>query len=186
MDGRRVVDRHVLRAARRPRGAARRPAGRGDRRLRPLGGLALALLPVGIASVALGVAFGIAIGPPAGAIVALPTRVLSPEQRAGGFGVFYTGYYIIMAAGPALAGMPRERAGTAAAAVLFAAASMASIAPLLGLFWLLARPALTRGRSRRRRERRAAPHSLPAWQLRPAALPAGGPEPARGRATRSR
>ena len=52
-----------------------------------LGALALALLPLGVAPVALAICFAMALGPPAGAIVALPARVLSPEHRAGGLGV---------------------------------------------------------------------------------------------------
>jgi len=103
-----------------------------------LGGLALALLPTGTAPLALGVGFGIAVGVPAGAIMALPARVLSPEHRAGGLGVFLTCYYIIQAFGPALAGLLRERWSTAAA-TLFAAVLMASIAALDGLFYVLAR-----------------------------------------------
>ena len=38
----------------------------------------------------MGVVFGIAIGPPAGAIMSLPARVLALEHRAGGLGVFLT------------------------------------------------------------------------------------------------
>jgi predicted MFS family arabinose efflux permease len=103
-----------------------------------LAGMALALLSVGVAPLSLGVVFGLAIGPPAGAVMALPARVLSPEHRAGGLGAFLAIYYIVLAFGPALAGMLRERTG-AAAAVLFAAIVMAAIAPLLGLFRVLAK-----------------------------------------------
>lgn len=101
-----------------------------------LGGGALALLPAGVLPLATGVAFGIAIGPPAGAIMSLPARVLALEHRAGGLGVFLTCYYAILSAGPALAGMLRAHWGSAAA-VLFAAALLAAVAPLLWLFgWL--------------------------------------------------
>ena len=77
---------------------------------------------------------------PAGAVLALPARVLSPEHRAGGYGVFYAGYYLIMAVGPALAGVSRASTGTAAAAILLASVLMASLAPFMGLFWSLAQP----------------------------------------------
>ncbi len=72
-----------------------------------LGGGALALLPASVLPLAMRVVFGIAIGPPAGAIMSLPARVLAPEHRAGGLGVFLTCYYAILSAGPALAGMLR-------------------------------------------------------------------------------
>lgn len=105
-----------------------------------LAGAALASLALGIAPLAAGVAFGTLVGIPAGALLALPARVLSPEHRAGGYGVFYAGYYLIMAAGPALAGVSRASTGTAAAAILLASVLMASLAPFMGLFWSLAQP----------------------------------------------
>jgi MFS family permease len=105
-----------------------------------LGGLALALLPTPLAPLAFGVAFGIGIGPPAGAIMALPARVLSPEHRAGGLGAFMTCYYVLVAGGPAVAGVLRQLSGTAASAMVFAAFLMASIAVLLSVFLALSRP----------------------------------------------
>ncbi len=88
--------------------------------------------------------FGIAVGPPAGAIMALPARVLSPVHRAGGLGVFLTCYYAILSAGPALAGVLRAHWGSKAA-MLFAAALMVVVAPLLGLFGALVRRARPAG-----------------------------------------
>jgi MFS family permease len=103
------------------------------------GALVLGLLPLGIVPLALCAAFGLTIGLPAGPIMALPVRVLSPAHRAGGFGLFYTLYYAAMAFGPVVAGFLRQVFGTPTVAVLFAAALFAAIVPLLGLFELLAR-----------------------------------------------
>lgn len=103
-----------------------------------LGALALALLPAGVAPLAVGMAFAIAMGVPAGAIMALPAQVLDPEHRAGGLGIFLSVYYLVLALGPALAGMLREIWHTAAAALWFAAFLMASVAALTGVFRRLA------------------------------------------------
>jgi hypothetical protein len=54
-------------------------------------------------------------GMPAGAIMTLPVRVLRPETRAAGMGIFYTLFYVGMGALPALAGMARDRTGNVAA-----------------------------------------------------------------------
>ena len=103
------------------------------------GALPLALLPTGAAPAVLCAAFGVLLGPPAGAIVALPSRVLSPENRAVGLGYFFTCFYAVMAVGPAAAGLLRDVFGTAAASILFGAALFVAGAPLLFLFRRLAR-----------------------------------------------
>ena len=103
-----------------------------------IAGLALAALPLGALAALLCALVGFAVGPPAGAIMALPPRVLSPANRAGGLGVFYTVYYAILAFGPALAGVLRDHWGTADAAILFGAALFVSCAPLLWVFERLA------------------------------------------------
>jgi predicted MFS family arabinose efflux permease len=100
--------------------------------------MALALLPTGFPAPVLGVVFAIAFGTPCGAIMALPARILSPEHRAGGLGVFLTCYYVVMAFGPALAGLFRAQWGPPSA-ILFAAAAMLSIPALLGLMRLTMR-----------------------------------------------
>jgi predicted MFS family arabinose efflux permease len=69
---------------------------------------ALFLLPYVPIPLVLSILVGLAIRPPAGAIMALPTQVLSAESRGTGLGVFYAWYYAAMAAGPALAGMGRD------------------------------------------------------------------------------
>ena len=73
-----------------------------------LAAVALFLLPYVPIPLMLSILVGLAIGPPAGAIVALPTQVLSAESRGTGLGVFYAWYYAAMAAGPALAGLGRD------------------------------------------------------------------------------
>ncbi len=77
---------------------------------------------------------GIMIGPPAGPIMALPSLVLSAEQRALGLGVFYTMYYAVMAGGPLLAGYCRDAWGSAAAAVVYGGLMFAIVLPLFLLF----------------------------------------------------
>jgi MFS family permease len=98
-------------------------------------GLALALL-IELPPVVLCLALGIAIGPPAGAIMALPAEVLHPNRRALGLGVFYTIYYVAMTTGPAMAGFLRDDWGSATAAIIFGALLFWLIAPLLLVFRL--------------------------------------------------
>jgi MFS family permease len=107
------------------------------------GAAVLLLLPVGVWPLALCAVFGLSVGVPAGPIMALPARVLSPAHRSGGLGLFYTVYYAFMAFGPAVGGLLRGAFGTPAAAVLFGVALFAGIIPSLWLFRALA------GRSRR-------------------------------------
>jgi predicted MFS family arabinose efflux permease len=108
--------------------------------------LALALIAGGVPPLFACMAFGVAIGPPPGVITSLPTRVLAPEQRAGGFGVFYTCHFLLQASGPAVAGWIHDSAG-GAAAVLFGAALFLVPLPMLAVFeWLAARN-LTKART---------------------------------------
>ncbi|MBS0126343.1 CynX/NimT family MFS transporter [Thetidibacter halocola] len=59
---------------------------------------------------------GLIFGLPAGPIMALPTRVLPAETRALGMGLFFTLYYVVMVAAPALAGVAAEALGRSEAA----------------------------------------------------------------------
>jgi MFS family permease len=99
-----------------------------------IGGWALALLPSGAWPVTLSAIIGIAIGPPAGAIMALPARALSLKNRSAGLGLFYTIHYAMSAAGPAIAGYLRDLAGGATPAVIFGALFFLLVLPLLALF----------------------------------------------------
>jgi MFS family permease len=78
------------------------------------------------------------MGIPAGAVMALPARVLSAEHRACGLGIFFAIYYGLMSVGPAFAGWLRDTFGTSAAALIFAAILYVVIVPLLSLFQRLA------------------------------------------------
>ncbi|MFI4996679.1 MAG: CynX/NimT family MFS transporter [Hyphomicrobiales bacterium] len=99
-----------------------------------LSGLILVLLSIGLWPPLLCAGFGAVMGLPAGAIMALPARILRPADRAAGLGVFFTCYYALMAVGPALAGWLQDHWHTAAAALLLAAALFLVITPLLLLF----------------------------------------------------
>ena len=100
--------------------------------------LALASIAGGAPPLVACLAFGLAIGPPPGVITSLPTRILSPTQRAAGFGVFYTFHFLLQATGPAFAGWLRDTAGSASA-VDFAAAMFVVPLPLLLVFEALVR-----------------------------------------------
>lgn len=63
---------------------------------------------------------GLVVGPAAGIIMAMPARVLRPEARSLGMGVYYTWYYIGMAVLPGVAGWCRDLSGVAAAPLMFA------------------------------------------------------------------
>jgi hypothetical protein len=99
--------------------------------------LVLSLTVTGAWPALLCIAVGLLIGPPPGAIMALPARVLPAPARTAGLGIFYTVYYIMMAGGPAIAGAFRDRWQTSAAAVLFGAGLFAAIAVLMPAFRML-------------------------------------------------
>ena len=69
----------------------------------------------GAAPQILSVAFGIAAGIPAGALMALSAEALTSENRGPGLGIFYTWYYVGMTVSPALAGWTRDASGSVAA-----------------------------------------------------------------------
>jgi MFS family permease len=93
----------------------------------------------GIAPDILCFAFGLVAGIPAGALVALSSESVTPENRGPGLGIFYTGYYIGMAASPALAGWSRDASGSAAAPVLIGAAMMVGVIMSVGVLRMLQR-----------------------------------------------
>jgi predicted MFS family arabinose efflux permease len=102
--------------------------------------LALASIAAGGPPLLACIAFGLAIGPPPGVITSLPTRILSPPDRAAGFGAFYTFHFLMQASGPVVAGWIHDHAG-GAAAVGFAAAMFLVPLPMFVVFELLARRA---------------------------------------------
>jgi len=87
---------------------------------------------------------GLAVGPAAGIIMALPARVLRPEARGLGMGVYYTWYYIAMAVLPGVAGWCREFSGIAAAPLLFASLLLVVAITCALLFRRLEVPAVRR------------------------------------------
>lgn len=80
------------------------------------------------------VLIGLVGGHPAGPIMSLAARVLVPETRAIGMGVFYTLFYAAMMLGPAVAGRLAKSAGTAAAALDLGALTVLACPPLMWLF----------------------------------------------------
>ncbi len=84
---------------------------------------------------------GLAFGAPPGAVMALPAQVMRPEVRSVGFGIFYTGNYLLMAGLPPVGGWLLDRTGMAAAPVLFSAALFALMPALLAIVQRLRRVA---------------------------------------------
>ncbi len=77
---------------------------------------------------------GILAGASPGALMALLPKVLSPTALAPGFGVYYTVFYLSMAATPGLAGGLRDHYASPAAPLFFAAALMAVVVLVLVAF----------------------------------------------------
>ena len=77
------------------------------------------------------VALGLVCGQPAGPIMSLPARVLRPETRAIGMGVFYTVYYAAMMLGPVVGGACAKWTGSAGAAFDFGAVAVLACPVLL-------------------------------------------------------
>ncbi len=74
---------------------------------------------------------GLAAGIPAGTVMAMPAAALRPETRAAGMGLFYTIFYALSLAAPAIGGAAAEAAGTAAASFDAGALMVAACFPLL-------------------------------------------------------
>lgn len=83
------------------------------------------------------VVFGAFVGMPVGALVALMSEAVTPENRGPGLGIFYTWYYAGMGIGPGLAGWTRDLTGSPAAPLQLAAAMLAAVVLLIGLLRLL-------------------------------------------------
>jgi MFS family permease len=101
---------------------------------------ALALSVAGIHPTISCLVFGVAVGPMSGAILSLPSKVLTSRERAVGFGVFYTCFYVLMAVGPLAAGHLQDVWGTPSAALIAGAALLAAIVPLSLSFVALSNP----------------------------------------------
>ncbi len=90
----------------------------------------LVLLPRNDAVIWTVIALGLISGLPAGPIMSLPARVLQPQTRAIGMGLFFTMFYGCMMLGPVIGGACAKWAGSAAAAFDFGAAAIL-LCPLL-------------------------------------------------------
>ena len=86
-------------------------------------------------------AAGLILGIPAGPIMALPTRVLAPETRALGMGLFFTLYYAMIVAAPPVAGALAEATGDPAAPVWTGIAALALCLLAFAAFRGATRPA---------------------------------------------
>jgi len=96
--------------------------------------VAMVVLPRSDAVVSIAVALGLISGLPAGPIMSLPARVLSPHTRSLGMGIFYTLYYGTMMLGPAVAGALAQSTGHAATAIDFGAVVVLACPLLLWAF----------------------------------------------------
>jgi cyanate permease len=88
------------------------------------GAMTIAALPFAAMPVVPFAVLIVIVGVPAGLIMALPAQSLRPQNRATGMGVFYTWHFASMAVLPSIAGSVRDMANSAAAPILFAAATM--------------------------------------------------------------
>ena len=84
--------------------------------------------------------FGVSVGPLSGAILSLPSKVLVPHDRAVGFGVFYTCFYVLMAGGPLAAGYLQDAWGSPSAALIAGATLLVAAVPLSVVFEFLSNP----------------------------------------------
>jgi predicted MFS family arabinose efflux permease len=105
-----------------------------------IGAFALMQFVAGVGPTISCLLFGIAVGPLSGAILSLPARILGPRHRSFGFGVFYTCFYVLMAAGPLVAGRLQDAWKSPAAALIAGAALLIAVAPLSLAFAALTRP----------------------------------------------
>jgi predicted MFS family arabinose efflux permease len=96
----------------------------------PVAAVALALFVAGIHPTISCLVFGVAVGPLSGAILSLPSKVLDPRERAIGFGVFYTCFYVLMAVGPFAVGRLQDAWGSPSAGLVAGATLLVAIVPL--------------------------------------------------------
>jgi MFS family permease len=102
----------------------------------------MVLLPRSAAVLPIMVALGLIVGLPAGPIMSLPSRVLQPQTRSIGMGVFFTTYFACMMLGPVIGGALAKWTGSTATAFDFGAVAVLLCPALL---WLFHRIAPTRG-----------------------------------------
>ncbi|HYI28373.1 MAG TPA: MFS transporter, partial [Bradyrhizobium sp.] len=98
----------------------------------------MVLLPRSGAVLPVVITLGLISGLPAGPIMSLPARVLQPQTRAIGMGVFFTMFFACMMLGPVLGGACAKWAGSAAAAFDFGAAMILLCPMVLWGFYRIA------------------------------------------------
>jgi MFS family permease len=96
--------------------------------------VAMIALPRSEAVIPIVIALGMISGQPAGPILSLPARVLKPETRAIGMGIFYILYYATMMLGPVVAGACSKWSGSAGAAFDVGGAVLLACPVLLWVF----------------------------------------------------
>jgi MFS family permease len=84
------------------------------------------------------IALGLISGLPAGPIMSLPARVLQPQTRGIGMGVFFTMFFACMLLGPVIGGVFAKWTGSAAAAFDFGAAMILLCPVVLWGFYRIA------------------------------------------------
>jgi MFS family permease len=94
-------------------------------------GAYLPLSPTPLLSFAL---FGFALALAAPVVAALPARVLAPDVRGPGFGIYYLWYFGGMPVLIALAGLLRDATGSATVSLEFAVAMLIVCLPMLAVF----------------------------------------------------
>ncbi|MEX5729822.1 MFS family permease [Rhodovulum iodosum] len=102
-------------------------------------GASILLLPAGAPALPLLALIGLVFGPPGPLIMTLPVQAVRPEARALGMGIYFTCYYLGMAAVPPLAGWLRDITGTPAAPLWIAVACLGIAALSLVAFRLRGR-----------------------------------------------
>lgn len=103
--------------------------------------LLMLVLPHSAAVIPIVIAIGAISALPAGPIMSLPARVLQPQTRAIGMGIFFTVFYAVMMLGPAIGGALAKWTGSAAAALDFGVVALLTCPVLL---WVFNRIAATR------------------------------------------
>ena len=94
-------------------------------------GAFLPFAPVPLLSFAL---FGFALALATPVVATLPARVLPPDMRGPGFGIYYLWYFGGMPVLIALAGLLRDGNGSATASLEFAVAMLVVCLPLIAVF----------------------------------------------------
>jgi predicted MFS family arabinose efflux permease len=99
-----------------------------------MSGLVLALFPYFPFALLLSILFGLTIGPPPGAITAMPSRIAGRDNRGPVLGVFFTWHYAGNFIGPVIAGFSRDLTNSAAAPLIVGAFFFITVPLFVGVF----------------------------------------------------